>query len=453
MIWSDTQERPARSTMRKIPRMWLFASLLILVISWPIGLVHATGSSVDRLDSTKIEADVLKIIETEVWDTDSRSWKALSGEQRWSNERGQVSSAPSDAQPPFNCDFDGEWKIVISGSDALGWEYTFQYLQAPNRKRVWLRSLKARPHTKLAPAPKRRNGIISKALAEMRDGYNFKGFSLKLYKSLLSLQGLGLGVSIPMTMNFDLWDRNPWLPSISSTLGLYYPLTLTAALSASIHVAWLKWFLKTIILFLPQLLILLFHKFALQAMWVAATAALMPLGLRMPPIPQTPIVTISNPKYQSGISERVGCSLSYRWSKRRGIEWRFNYWHSYLPTFTVYRKLFGMDAPSDWWDKHFGSLGLSSGYPLPLPPHYSCSLCLGLSGLYFKSKNPVVLPPVAKEDVDRETKISVSTALKEFATNSTDTLEIATHPHQEQPLQAEAFKAKPAKLVVGSKAS
>lgn len=384
------------------------------------------------------DTDVLKIIETEAWDADSNSWKAVNGEHRWSNEQGEVSPAPTDAQPPPNWDFDGEWNIVVSGSDALGWEYTFQFLQPPKRKRVWLRGLKAKPLSLEISSPRRPTGVLSRTLASIKDSYNFKGFSVRIYKSLLSLEGCGLGVSIPLTMNFDLWDRNPWLPSISSTVGFYFPLTLTGAVSASIHVAWLNWYLETVLFFIPRLLTVLFYKFVIPAVWAAATAVLLPLGLGMPPIPELPRMDIPRPNNQSGTSERVGCSLSYRWSKRRGIEWRFNYWHSYLRTL--------MAARSAWWDKHAGSLGLSTGYPLPLPPHYSCALCLGLNGLYLKKNNLD-----SNEDVDTETKVAVSTALKEF-TNSTIPPEITTQPPLEQQFQSQLIKVRPAKLVV-SKAS
>lgn len=440
---------------------WLCLGLFLLTIGWSICPADASSPSIstsaitDRSVSIQSEAGILKIIETERWDTASKSWKALSGEQRWSNERGQIVLAPSEAQPPPNWEFDGDWKIVISGSDALGWEYTFHYLQAPTRRRVWLRTLKPKPSTIVTPAPRRRSGLISKALVEMRDGYNFKGFSLRFYKSLLSLQSFGLGISIPLTMNFDLWDRNPWLPSISSTIGFYFPLTFTAALSASIHVAWLKWFIKTIIFLVPRLLILFLYKFILPAIWVAAAATLLPLGVPISPLPTMPQLPISKPRYQSGISERVGCSLSYRWSKKRGIEWRFNYWHSYLPTFAVCRKFLGLDETSSWWDKHFGSLGLSTGYPLPLPPYYSCSLCLGLSGLYLKSANPRISRSSPKEEISRdsETNVSVSATLNEFPTNSTLTPDVLAETHLEQKIYHEAIKPKHAKLVVGTKAT
>lgn len=415
-------------------------AILFLAASSSITVVDATTGSSGSTTTTSValatngNADVLQIIETEVWDAPSNSWKALSVDQRWSNELGQQSLSPSEVHPPADYDFDGDWKIVLTGSDSMGWEYTFQYLQTPKRKRVWLRSLKPKP-LPVVPSTtlsKGRRGAISRILSDMKDGYNFKGFSFKLYKSLLSWESVGFAISLPLTTNFELFDRNPALPSISSTFGFYFPWTLTAALSASIHVVWLKWFIKTIMLVIPRLLTLLFYKFALPALWATAATVLLPLGVSVPQIPKLPEITVAGPSYNPDLSERVGCSLSYRWSKKYGFEWRFNYWHSYLPTFNLFRRLLKMDPSSDWWDKHFASLGLSTSGPIPMPPHYSCAAALGLSGLYpssFKQQSRATL----KEETDSQAKVSVSSALRDSLANAT-VVEEATPLTTAQPL-------------------
>lgn len=367
------------------------------------------------------DKDVLRIIETEVWDEDSQSWKAMSGEKRWSDERGRASPSPSEVQPPKNFDFDGDWKIVVSGSDSMGWEYSFQYLRPPTRRRTWLRGLKGVPSVAVTSTTTKSSARpVSRAIARLLDGYNFKGFSCRLYKSLISWESFGVGIGLPLSMNFDFFDRNPGLPSISSTVGLYFPLTFTAAISASVHVEWIRWFLKTVIFFIPRILLVFTYRFILPTFWAVTSAALLPLGSRLPPMPNAPTMTISRPRYNSDISERLGCSLSYRWSKRRGFEWRLNYWHSYLPTFVVIRKILSIDRALDWWDKHFGSFGLSSGYPLPLPPHYSCSACLGVSGLYLRNRATTRATPVVVAIEDNGTKVSVASALKESGSYSSD---------------------------------
>jgi hypothetical protein len=285
----------------------------------------------------------------------------------------------------------------------------------------------------------------------MRDGYNFKGFNCRFYKSLLSPEGFGVGISLPLTTNFDFFDRNPSLPSISSTFGFFFPWTVSAALSASVHVEWVRWFVKTVLVSVPRLLLLLFYRFVLPTLWAVATATLLPLGIRVPAFPEAPTMDISRPRYNSDISERLGCSLSYRWSKENGFEWRFNYWHSYLPTFALIRKLLGLERTADWWDKHFGSLGLSTSCPVPLPPYYSCAACIGLSGLYLKNPAHVVRASsqsVIIETDENESKKSVSNALKESSitasSHSADSKAQTPHETQQQPT-----KHKSPKLVAG----
>jgi hypothetical protein len=46
-----------------------------------------------------------------------------------------------------------------------------------------------------------------------------------------------------------------------------------------------------------------------------------------------------------------------------------------------------MNTPMDWWQKHFGSIGLSTSYPIPIHPHFSCSAHLFLSGLFLKGRS------------------------------------------------------------------
>jgi hypothetical protein len=436
--------------MRNLSKWLILFGVAVLTIGQSIVLVDAAGSNRADVVAVENETDLMKIIETEIWDAPTNSWKALNGEERWSNERGRASAAPSEAQPLPNWEFDGDWKIVVSGSDALGWEYSFEYLQPPKRKRVWLRSLKAKQKSTITASPtKRSNRILSRALSDMRDGYNFKGFSFRMYKSLISLESFGIGIGLPLTTNFDSLDRNPAIPIVSSTLGVFFPGTIFASLSASVRVEWVRWFLKTVLLFIPRLLMLLFYRFVVPVLWAAMTATILPLGFKIPAIPKTRTMDVAKPKYSSELSERLGCSLSYRLSIQRGFEWRFNYWHSYMPTFTVFRRILRMEAPAAWWDKHFGSLGLSTGYPLPLPPHYSCSACLGLSGLYLNNwRNP---RSISNEDTDTETKVSVSSALKESASNAVEAQE-ALPSRQEIPYQQEVVMAKSAKLVAGNKA-
>lgn len=438
---------------RKVWYRWVLVGWFLLCSNVFVSVVTANAN-----ESSKDDGLVLKIVETEVWDAKNNTWKARSGGGgRWTSERGQASPAPSEVSAPEGYDFDGDWKIVVSGSDSMGWEYAFNYLEPPKRKRVWLRSvtLKAVP-TPPVPAISKPTGNLARTLSRIRDGYNFKGFNIYVYKSLLSMETLGVQLGMPLTMNFDLWDRNPGLPSVSTSVALFFPWTIATYLSASVHVEWVRWVLKTILYFMSRIFVLLTYQFILPAVWAAVGAVLQPLRVRLPPLPESPRMSVSRPRYNPEILERIGCSLSYRWSKQRGLEGRFNYWHTYLPTFSVYRKILQMNTPFDWWQKHIGVFGLSSGYPLPLPPHFSCSACLAMSGLYFRSQGaqPYVL------DAARATSnLSPSTSIPNFEQPSSrvriepnDEYQDGQKQILEGPEHSEQLLGKSARLVASSKA-
>jgi hypothetical protein len=368
-----------------------------------------------NITNTNQDATIIQLLETEVWEAATNSWKVIAGEKRWTNERGQASLSPSEVAPPEGFSYDGDWKIVVSGGDALGWDYQFQYLRPPKRRRIWLRSLKViskpqnqtrlqqkqkkkalvtKPPQQVRPSPLWPSTSLSRTLERIRDDYNFKGFGLSVYKSFIFPSSFGVALRLPLTMNFDWWDSHPELPSVSSSFGLYFPGMVGVFLSAGVHVEWVKWIVKTILWMVPRLLIWGIYQLVLPALWLVASTLLMPLFLTnnnnnskkkflLPPIPLPPQIQIAKPRYNPELSEKVGCSLSYRWSISRGLEWRLGYWHSYLPTLTMYRKLLRQHTPLDWWQTHFGSIGLSTGAPIPDPPHVSCSACLSLSGLYF----------------------------------------------------------------------
>lgn len=340
-----------------------------------------------------IQSGIVQVLETEVWDETNQAWKA-SGE-RWTNTQGRASDSPSDVKPPDGFEFEGEWKIVVSSGDSMGWNYEFQYLLPPKRKRTWLRSLKQseklpkKDVSEITDQPKdifQTKENLARTLALVRDDFNFKGFGVSVFKSLIFPESLGMSLRLPLTNNFDTWDRHPELPTISTSVSLMFPFTIAAFLNGSVRVEWLKWAIKYAMQFIPRIIIHCVYEVFLPSLWMVAAAILSLTSARLPPIPKAPKILISKPRYNPEISERVGCSVSYRWSQKRGFQWRLSYWHSYLPTLVVYRKLLRMKSPGDWWQKHFGSIGLSTGYPIPVPPSFSCSAQLSLSGLYFERR-------------------------------------------------------------------
>jgi hypothetical protein len=401
------------------------------------------------------DSAVIEVIETEVWDACSNSWKGQH-ENRWTNVKGHVSPSPSEIQAPEGWDFSGDWKILISNNQqeagggaeggALGWDYQFQYLRPPIRKRTWLRSLneeKPIPRPPMSETLSRNMPSFSarrSVLQRVQDNWNFKGYGMSLYKSFVFRSSCGIGLRLPLTVNFDFFDSRPEWPSVTCGTALFFPWTIMGFLSATVRIEWVKWVIQCALALIPRIVLWVLYKVALPLILATTTAFLFPFRHRIPSIPTTiprGFWTIAKPRYNAEVSECIGCSLSFRWSQARGSEFRIIYSHSYLPTFSVYRQLISqtreqlstlkstlterkrriketevagsqrsgsIDASNtnDWWQKHFARLGVGTGYPIPNPPFFSCSAILSLSGLYFGSNNrpfPRTTPNPADECV------------------------------------------------------
>lgn len=213
-------------------------------------------------------------------------------------------------------------------------------------------------------------------------------------------------------------------------------------LSTSVHVEWVRWMTKRAFGMIPRTIIWIFFRFVLPILWKIASVTLFPIKslYALPPCP-TEIPdgswwtgrNIAKPQYNSEMSERIGCSLSYRWSKKRGYEWRVSYWHSYLPTMLAYQQFLSQlqerlrgsvastnskkpSSPSslspppstlskaqsktNWWRKHTASLGVSTSGPIPDTPPISCSANLSLSGLYWGARQVINTSALAKSTVN-----------------------------------------------------
>ncbi|KAL3921490.1 MAG: hypothetical protein SGILL_002719 [Bacillariaceae sp.] len=355
----------------------------------------------------------------------------------------------------------------------MGWEYKFQYLQAPKRRRIWLRSLqpikikekKALPKEQQLSRQKLPSALFLSSpktlLNRIRDDWNFKGYGMSIYKSFVFPESCGVGLRLPLTVNFDYFDSHPEWPSLTIGTGAFFPGTVMGYLSGSVHLDWVRWVLKSSLALVPRLVLWSVYKVILPILWALVTFALFPIRDRLPAssailpdkIPQGFWNTISRPRYNPEISERVGCSASYRWSIQRGYEFRISYWHSYLPTLLVYQQLWartqqrmraiaklsalfkrdfqgsgkiniGDENPiktsaeaslkqRGWWQRHFARLGVSTGYPIPSPPHFSCSGVLSLSGLYLGNRNELIKSAVT--DTMKAVPVSTATAILDEA--------------------------------------
>jgi len=434
------------------------------------GHLSRIGGGDDNIDDNN--NGIVQVIESEVWDALENVWKGAGisgsdGTSRWTNEEGNPSPSPSEVIPPEGWEYLGEWKIVVKSSnnnDSKGWEYQYpeiqyQYLQPPTRRRIWLRSLtqtKRKPRTPLSrlipKAPPttitstsvtttkvkhlHANGL-SRTMQKVRDDWNYKGLGFNLYKSFIFPSSVGIAVRLPLTIHFDTFDRNPAWPIISTSAAVFYPPMVAGFLSWSVHVEWVKWIMKYIVGLIPRIFLLIIYRLVFPFFWTIASILLFPfkyeLTSRPTIIPNRSWWTggnIAKPHYNTQMSERIGISVSYRWSKSRGYEGRISYWHSYLPTLLVYQqfllqlqerfrksitlsttnnsksfpssssllssstggsttstmtKIKTKIKPINWLRKHFASLGVSSSGPIPDTPPFSCSANFSLSGLYFGS--------------------------------------------------------------------
>ncbi|VEU39076.1 unnamed protein product [Pseudo-nitzschia multistriata] len=418
---------------------------------------------------------LIQIIESEVWDTTENRWKGAAvgdgtgGGNRWTNEKGHLSPSPTAIVPPDGFEFLGEWKIVVSsssnngsnsagnngmagggavGGDSKGWGYQFQYLQPPIRRRIWLRSLTP---IKMPPPRKPKSGVgirppppiipkktpiqkakaprttnrLTRAMRLVRDDFNYKGLGFNLFKSFIWPSSIGVALRIPLSINFDTFDRNPGWPIVSSSACVFYPPMVAGFLSTSFHVEWIKWLFLCSLGLVPRSFFWILYRVILPVVWMVVSVVSFPLrGIySLPPCP-TKLPSgawwtgrnIAKPKYNTDLSERIGCSVSYRWSKKRGYEWRISYFHSYLPTLLVYQQLFSQlqeklegsiksvsnssnnsssnksstvapltKGKKNWLRKHFASLGVSTSGPIPDTPPISCSANFSLSGLYWST--------------------------------------------------------------------
>ena len=428
---------------------------------------------------------VLQVIETEVWDEFEKVWKGSEESGRWTNEKGFASVSPPEVVSPEGWEFLGDWKIVVKSSnnnDSKGWEYQFQYLQPAKRRRIWLRSLtqssapirkKSRSQSsQLIPKTQQtktkveriRVNSITRTTKRIRDDWNFKGLGFNLYKSFIFPSSIGIAVRLPLTINFDTLDRNPALPTIASSACLYFPPMIGGFLSCSVHVEWVKWVFQCIAALIPRIILCFVYRLVFPILWMAASMLLFPIKHILPSrptkIPNKSWWTggnISKPYYNPEKSERIGCSLSYRWSKRLGYEWRISYWHAYLPTLLVYQQFLSRlqervrsstlytaiinskssdtystvsstemsstssssattkSKPIDWWRKHFASLGVSTSGPIPDTPPISCSANLSLSGLYWGSRKKKL--PFATTIVSRTDSVSSVTGNDDSSNN------------------------------------
>eukprot|EP00553_Chaetoceros_curvisetus_P005590 CAMPEP_0204631206 /NCGR_PEP_ID=MMETSP0717-20131115/22237_1 /ASSEMBLY_ACC=CAM_ASM_000666 /TAXON_ID=230516 /ORGANISM="Chaetoceros curvisetus" /LENGTH=662 /DNA_ID=CAMNT_0051648707 /DNA_START=106 /DNA_END=2094 /DNA_ORIENTATION=+ len=447
------------------------------------------------------------------------------------NQNTKYLPPPSQLPPPRGYEYISDWKIDVTGKskDELGWEYFVDQKEGMGRRRRrWLRTVSvletssstvtveakksssstssttssnsssiipkipsttskiAQRRTTSSPSSLKRSTahtsvgarssrmpqkITPKIIKELQDSFNFKGYGLNLYKSLLYKNACGIGWRLPLTPNFEFMESRPYLPLITSSVILYYPLRFSVLFNASLPVELFQWCVyaildwclwsmlmlqcmsKTIVVdFMGRLIvwnslkalgkILAFGEVqsedhddsdseedvvhvqdksstasaakkkkrhtvgSLSSASLASKSSTTPIdnenrdGLVIlervyPPIPIKRAIT-----YHQGISDRLGLSVSAQVSEREGIQFRWSWWHVYMPTIdflgstvdnfvatlTKKKPKIRGDVVSEWLRQKFASLGISWGGFAPEPPYYSCSAIFSLSGFYYSGE-------------------------------------------------------------------
>lgn len=75
----------------------------------------------------------------------------------------------------------------------------------------------------------------------IKDQYNFKGFGWSFYKSLLLAKSFGAAFRIPLSANFDSYDKYLAAPYISTSTFVGYPWVIATFLNASLPLDAIKW--------------------------------------------------------------------------------------------------------------------------------------------------------------------------------------------------------------------
>lgn len=492
-----------------------------------------------------------ELYEQEIFDPGTNSWTSRRFTQSpitGGGGRDSTSLDPQSCSPPRNYLFDGEWKIDMASEsrDGFGWEYYVgKYDGLGRRRRRWVRTLrrvsslssvgvaakksiekKRQLTTLLAKDTKSYHPSLLRAI---KDQYNFKGFGWSLHKSLIFVRSVGATFRIPLSANFDFYDKYLAAPYISWSTYVGYPLMIATFLNASIPLEAIRWLIGGVIwkvqwllavisasirLGLEALIWIVLWPFRLWKAWTQLIMGFVARGTKTPQEEESmqstidgideavncnateksnivessdgPIVRIethieinntseyesatavvdsprggaasniaqlspfrkkhltifgnevptfhrtSSVEYSSTIQERIGVCISWRVSRERGYEYRWNYFYTCLPTQlfwghleeerkrrakAVRRSLMGIwgkriDSSSQkvaendddtrikesnsrsnsqskppilssFLSEHSSTLGISSGFPLPVDPYFNISLLLSSSAFYY----------------------------------------------------------------------
>jgi hypothetical protein len=232
-------------------------------------------------------AFLYELYEHEIFNPKSNTWSSRRFTQSATTGGGGRDSTSLDPQsctPPRNYVFDGEWKIDMTSDtrDGFGWEYYVgKYDGLGRRRRRWVRSLvrirgssngsasslenasassaRKKSMKQSSGSAKKKKSIITRGIIQqqqkksisllrvLRDQYNFKGFGWSINKSFIHAKAFGTTFRLPLSANFDGYDRYFAAPYISASTYFGYPWVVVALLNASLPVEAIRWMIGGVI--------------------------------------------------------------------------------------------------------------------------------------------------------------------------------------------------------------
>jgi hypothetical protein len=377
-----------------------------------------TGSSSSRL---------VEVYEHEFYSKTNQVWIGGTGTSknntlvsRWSstsipNDKVKHLPPPSELSPPKGYIYEGEWMIDMTSErkDDLGWEYYLDEKEDEKigrRRRRWLRTVVKKPtevHS-VREGDRERKQTLSQSSATtsipqmdpkyhlpnkaylffqpFRDSFNFKGYGLSLYKSLI-YSSFGLTLRMPITTHFDIFEMRPYIPSIATSMSFSCrPYKLVFNLNCSLPVEviktiwwivldWTMWMFKIAMSLLETVVIDLFWKLvcikcigkilefgqrlmdgvvrsgangisrtddsfhpkkglrAEDVVLISRHGATI-LGRQYPKIPLKRSIV-----YSQNTVQRLGVTAAMHLSHEKGLEFRYTWWNTYFSTVEYYQSL------------------------------------------------------------------------------------------------------------------
>lgn len=180
--------------------------------------------------------------------------------KKWLSEKNETSRPPQQILPPDGYSFSSEWNIDNSNQTSLHNQGWIEYLEVPptdggslkrKRRRRWVRSIQpisssneillqrgssvqsisvqdttvnsteisfnsSNLCTTSHKKKKKKKTLLTRLIRSMKKEFRFKGFGWTIVKSVLSKEAFGAGLKIPISLNFDVIERCPYIPIISS---------------------------------------------------------------------------------------------------------------------------------------------------------------------------------------------------------------------------------------------